>query len=229
MRGARPRRSRGRDEAPTHRTRGDAGSRLRGRARRAPRGGRTRAAARSSRAPRERPPTWSQLNAFQRQEAPLDLDSGGAVPADAMRGDDAMTRDDEGEPVRGAQRSSSSRGPGSTRERGELAVRDDLATRHRAQRADERALERRRPLEVQGRVHEGHVLTLQERTKPADQLVVLSPRTSPNGRSRCQTPCLTPARSGSRARGRRRLVATALRIPSRARRSASRRSPPAPL
>ena len=80
---------------------------------------------------------------------------GVAVAADAVRGDDAMARDDEREAVRGAERARGARGARATGERRELAVRDDLAARHRAERIGERALERRRPVEVDGDVLEG--------------------------------------------------------------------------
>ena len=87
---------------------------------------------------------------LEREQPALDVDARAAVAADAVRGDDAMARDEKREAVRRAEGACRARGTGAAGERGELAVRDDLAARDGAQRVRERALERRRPAEVDG-------------------------------------------------------------------------------
>ena len=82
-----------------------------------------------------------------------------------------MARHDEREAVGGAH------GPGGTwrlwpsRERRELPVRDELASRHSPQGVDDRALQGRRPLEIDRDVREGHVLSAEERDQPLDEFV----------------------------------------------------------
>ena len=173
MRAAPRRRSRGRDEAPS---------------RRAPRRCRLPAAWKSAESSARRSHsrcgaivasssrTSSDVitaDALEREEPPLDLDSGRRRTRRCRarrRLDDTGRRTRTGS--RRRTRPQLARRPGSTRERGELAVRHDLAARHRAQRLDERALKRRRPVEVERRRRRRHVLTLRERTEPARSSVV---------------------------------------------------------
>jgi len=80
--------------------------------------------------------------------------------------------DDERVPVRGAERPCGTCRAGPTRERRELAVRDDVAARHRAQRLCEVALERRRPPEVDLDIREVVGVACEERVEARDELVV---------------------------------------------------------
>ena len=88
-------------------------------------------------------------HSLEREQTTLQLGPGGAVPSDAVRRDDAVARDDQREAVVGAERPGRSRAPGPAGERGELAVRDDLAPGDRPGRRGELALQRRRPVELE--------------------------------------------------------------------------------
>ena len=80
------------------------------------------------------PSLASDLHPFQREEAALRRGAGRAVATEAARTHDAVARDDEHEPVVGAEAACRARRARVARERGELAVADDLAPRNRAER-----------------------------------------------------------------------------------------------
>ncbi len=70
------------------------------------------------------------------------------VPADAVRGDDPVVGEHERDTARRAEAAGGACGARPTGERRELAVGDDLAPRHRAQRERQLGLERRRVAEL---------------------------------------------------------------------------------
>ena len=113
--------------------------------------GRTGGRARARRAPRVRPPRArprSEERPFESEQPALEAASSRPVPAELERlalpgRDDAMTGDDEREPVGGAERAGGASRAWPTGERREPAVGDDLAPPERARRAEKLALERR--------------------------------------------------------------------------------------
>jgi hypothetical protein len=74
-----------------------------------------------------------------------------------------VARDEDAEAIAGAEASGSPSRPGSTRERRELAVGDDLAPRHRQERRRKRGAERRLELEIELDARERHVLAAEKR------------------------------------------------------------------
>src|ERR1051325_7411410 len=99
--------------------------------------------------------TSSESDMLERQKAALVRRAEGAVPADTLRADDAVARDEDAEAVLRTERPCGAGGSGTAGERGELAVRDDVAARNRAQRTRELALERRQVVEIE--IHVGEV------------------------------------------------------------------------
>src|SRR4051794_22873698 len=83
--------------------------------------------------------------ALEREQAPLVPGAVGAVRAEAAGRDDAMARDEDREMAVRAEAPGGARGTGSTGERRELAVGDDLAPRDRPERS-RAAREKRGPV-----------------------------------------------------------------------------------
>jgi len=77
-----------------------------------------------------------------------------------------MARDEEPEAVRRADAARGARCPRVPGERGKLAVGDDVAARHGAQRLDRGSLERRAPAEVEVDVGHVDVVAGEQRAEP---------------------------------------------------------------
>src|SRR5262249_54647229 len=90
----------------------------------------------------------SSESTLELQQPPLVGDPVRAVGAEAVCAYDAVTGDEEAEPVAGAEGAGRPGGSGRPGERGQLAVRDDLAARDLPQRGRTAAEERRLVLEV---------------------------------------------------------------------------------
>src|ERR687884_645628 len=76
----------------------------------------------------------SESDTFERQQPPLVLEPERPVRAEAGGRDDAMTRDDDREPVQGAERPGRGLRTRVAGEPREVGVRDDLAGRHAPER-----------------------------------------------------------------------------------------------
>src|SRR5262249_27727191 len=116
--------------------------------------------------------TASQADALEREHAALVLRPERAVAADPAGRDDAVARDDDGEAVLRAEGAGRPRRARPPRERGQLAVGDELSARHRAQRLAERAREARVPVEVELDILELDLLAGEERREPRRELVL---------------------------------------------------------
>ena len=90
----------------------------------------------------------SESDTFERQQAALVVEPKRSVRAQAIRGDDAVTRHDDREAVPCAERAHSTLRARMTGEPGEVCVRDDLAVRDTPQGAKDVELERGPTLRV---------------------------------------------------------------------------------
>jgi hypothetical protein len=81
-----------------------------------------------------------------------------------------VARDEEREAVLGTEGAGGAGGAGAAGECGQLAVTDDLAPRHRAQRPREGGLERRAPVLVERDVLEGDALARKVAVETTEQI-----------------------------------------------------------
>src|SRR3990172_10057264 len=94
------------------------------------------------------PGSPSQRDPLERQQPALALDARHPVAADPVSGHDSMAREDEREAVLRAEAPGRARRTRPAGQGGELAVRDDLAPRHRLERSSELGLEGGAPGEI---------------------------------------------------------------------------------
>src|SRR5581483_11706436 len=91
----------------------------------------------------------SESDTLELEQSTLVADAERSVRAHAVRGDDAMAREQDRDPVARAEGSGGAVRVRVARERSELAVRDRLGVGHGAECLGDRSLERRAPVEVE--------------------------------------------------------------------------------